>query len=332
MGETDFTRTTLASSSDDAYTARGMMHLAEWSREYERMVFPEESGDRIYLRHIHDFREIHIRKYRRKGFGKHGFSRAWRSFHEDIVSARGRYRQGSFGMFLSDDMLESCDFHARFIFLDEDLGVDRCVLGERSRTRQYIHERRQVFYADQMYSWYERSFLEVFLREKHVFDALFFGEYHGWEDSVHASEFAIECELSDKETLLQILFYEIMLFAEYTDRYREIEARSFFAYICGREIDRDTRRGKYESGVLERTSHALFALLDGSVGESDYIECGHAVADIELDIYLVSGEPVYGYGKYFREHKRYENNKMSPWTIWNIRTKKKKKYRKIMKG
>ncbi len=90
-----------------------------------------------------------------------------------------------------------------------------------------------------------------------------------------------------------------MLFAEYPDGDRQIETWSFLAYIRGREIDRDTCRWECESRILERTSDSFFALLDGCIRESDYVECGHTVADIELDVYLISGESIDGYREDF---------------------------------
>ncbi len=135
VSEANLARTTLASSAYYTHSTCRMVHFAKWPREYERMVFREESGDRIYLRYIDDFREIHIREYSGKGFRKHGFSGAWRSFHEDIVPTCSRYRQSPFGMLLSDYMLESCCLYARFILLYEDLWIDRRVFGERSRAR-----------------------------------------------------------------------------------------------------------------------------------------------------------------------------------------------------
>ena len=49
VSEANLARTTLSSSTYYTHPTCRMVHFAKWPREYERMVFGEESGDRVYL-------------------------------------------------------------------------------------------------------------------------------------------------------------------------------------------------------------------------------------------------------------------------------------------
>lgn len=127
MGETDFPWTTVPSSSDNTDSACGVMDLSKRPREYERIVFREESCNRVYLRYVDDLRKVHVGEDGRECFSKHRFSGARRSLHEDIMSSGGCNDEGSFGVLLSDDVLESRRFRAGFIFFYVDFRVDWCV-------------------------------------------------------------------------------------------------------------------------------------------------------------------------------------------------------------
>lgn len=107
VSEADLSGSRIASPSDDTDRTCCVMHLAKRTREYKRVIFGEESCNRVDLGRLDDFGEIHIREDSGERFREHGFPGSGRSFHEDIVPSGSRYHEGSLGVFLSDDMFES---------------------------------------------------------------------------------------------------------------------------------------------------------------------------------------------------------------------------------
>ena len=69
------------------------------------------------------------------------------------------------------------------------------------------------------------------------------------------------------------------------DRDRQVEAARLFRQFCRREIDRDPPLREIELRILQRGAHAIAALLDFGLGESDQIECGQASRQMDLDGY-----------------------------------------------
>lgn len=64
----------------------------------------------------------------------------------------------------------------------------------------------------------------------------------------------------------------------------EIKVVAFLAQVGRGEIDDDGLRGQVESAVLERRSHALAALANRDVGETDDLDLRQSVVDVDFDL------------------------------------------------
>lgn len=140
VSQANLSRSRIPSSSDDTDRTRRVVHFAKWSCENERMILGKESCNRVDFGGLHDFGEIHIRQDSGECFREHSFPRSGRSFHEDIVSSGRRNHEGSLGMFLPDDMLESRFGRLLSVAFNVFLRIHGDILGQRIGSSEDAHE------------------------------------------------------------------------------------------------------------------------------------------------------------------------------------------------
>ena len=83
---------------------------------------------------------------------------------------------------------------------------------------------------------------------------------------------------------------------------RQVERGTLLAQGGGREVDDHVARGHPFIRIFERRTDALFALLDGVVGQADQMKSQPAARDIDLDGHLHSVDAHDSSGMYTYKH------------------------------
>lgn len=130
------------------------------------------------------------------------------------------------------------------IFFDHILDIQMWSRNDLFYFGKHCDEIDKIFHWDNVDPRDQRSLCRIFFGEKNTSISLFFSENSRRKNRTHWAKNPVECELSDKEGMLQKCQTKIKIGAKNSNRDRQIEARSFFPDICWSEIDRDSRRRK----------------------------------------------------------------------------------------
>src|SRR5438552_925038 len=115
--------------------------------------------------------------------------------------------------------------------------------------------------------------------------------------AAHPAHPAIERKFAHQDVVAQFFFIQRTVGAENSQRHRQVESRTFFLYIRGREVDGDLCSRNIVAAVAQRRADALAALAHRRIGQADGVEVvfrGANAGDIDLNfddrrVYAVDG-------------------------------------------
>ena len=124
-------------------------------------------------------------------------------------------------------------------------------------------------------------------------------------DGQHAfdgAHLAGEREFADEAILLDIGKLHFGADGDHAERDGQIEARALFFHVGGREIDRGAPARPAVAAVADGGGDAVFALLDGDIGQPDDDDDGIAPRAVDLDLYFKCVHSVNGGRVNFCQH------------------------------
>ncbi len=254
----------------------------------------QHSRNAMYLRRLQRLFEGQRRQDRRNSLRQHCFARSRRPDHQDVVSARARDFQRTFGRHLPTHIFEVDRkvLHALEDLLRIEFHRHDAVSGiEQVDDLHHRLDRQHIDAAD-----YGR-FVCVRLRHDQVLHLFGPCRHRDRQRPTHRSHAPIERQLANQHVLRHVRLRQPAVCANDAERHREIESRSFLLQVGGGKINRDLARRNIVAAVLERRLHALSALLYGGIRETDGKELVIALCDSrDIDFHLdeVGIDPING--------------------------------------
>ena len=123
----------------------------------------------------------------------------------------------------------------------------------------------------------------VFSGDEDVFYAVLFrGECHG-EAALYAANASIKCDFAEHHGVFKPFNTYLIRGGEDADGNRQVKRGTGFSDVGRREVGSDAAGWKIETGVFNRCGNPVFALADGTIGQTDGAERGEPFGDIHLD-------------------------------------------------
>ena len=93
------------------------------------------------------------------------------------------------------------------------------------------------------------------------------------QDALDRPHAAGQSEFAEDDKLVELVRRQLLARGQHPQRDRQIEARPFFLYIGGREVDGRLAHRKFVAGVGERRGNAVLGFLDRRVRQADQRDC-----------------------------------------------------------
>src|SRR6202012_2902902 len=177
---------------------------------------------------------------------------ARRTDHEDVVAAAGGDLKRAFRNVLAADVAKVWHVLDRFFEQGARLNVERfgfhrAVCGGVEELANFNQRADRI----DIHSFDDCCFARVRRRHDEVADAGVFGGDGDGKHALDGAEDAVEAELADEDEVADVADGEAAVGAEDADGYGEIEARTLFLEVGGREIYGDGCGGEGEAGAFD---------------------------------------------------------------------------------
>ena len=266
MRQADLAGAGNAPSADQPDCGRGVAHGAERTFRHERLRGVYLTGYGVYLGGLDALGEGYLREYRGDTLCKHGFTRPWRSQHEQIVRAcrRDLYRRLRLGLPHNVRKIQQV---SAFAPLRDILLLRR----KPGSVPQELHYLGDVLHAVDLDTVGDGRLLGVSLREEYALCAVLRGGQHHRERSVDRRELAVKGQLPDENAVGQVGGDES---AQLHQRgyYRQVEHGAYLAHARRGEVHRDLPVKQFQLQMTQHRADARLALLHGDIRHSYDIE------------------------------------------------------------
>ena len=303
VAERNFSGPRHRAAADQARVADGVVRRTKRPRADQTARIFQHSCHAVNARGLDGFLERHRRQNRGNALGQHGFARAGRPDEQNVVAARAGHFERALRRHLPAHVAQ---VHGVLAGFRQHLRrVHRNGL-KRFRRVDQIDGLRQRFHREHFNAFDHGRFARIRFRHHHVLDAAFARSQRRRERAAHRPHAAIERKFAQKNMRVEHLSEERTLAADQAQRHRQIERRSFLAYVGGREIygDRLIRR-KIEAAISERGLNSLAAFFHRDVRQADDVEISLvARPDVHLDFDEIGINAEDCGAKCFEEHSK----------------------------
>jgi hypothetical protein len=107
------------------------------------------------------------------------------------------------------------------------------------------------------------------------------------EHAANAVDGTVERQFAEDHGIVDGPSVQLSRGGEQSERNGQVEGRACLADIGGREVDRDAVGRELEARVSNGGPHAIAALANGRVGQTDHGEVGEAERYVDLDMHRV---------------------------------------------
>src|SRR5271157_4212790 len=283
----------LAGSGDDAAADQsgvgdGVMRRAEGALGDEALCGVEDAGDGVNLGGFQRLIEGERGEDGGQALGQHGFARAGRADHENVMAAGGGHLEGALGRLLAAHVLE---VQGEVLQLAEQ-GLSGDAIG-LALNDAHDHGVEQLQHVEQRGGGKDVDALDdggfggVGSGQNQVGNAFFAGHNGHRQHSRNRAHAAVKAQFADQEKAAQVGRGQCAISAQDADGDGQIEAGAFLFQVGGGQVDGDVG-GRYQvTGVLNGGADAVAALAHRGVGQADGVEVvlvGDNAAVVHLDI------------------------------------------------
>jgi hypothetical protein len=140
------------------------------------------------------------------------------------------------------------------------------------RIVQRLHRFGQRRHREHLQTFHDRRFGSVHHGEQDARCARTSGGHGNRQHAARLVDRSVERQLAKENELGSVPPFDGSLRGENAERDRQIEGRAGLAHVGWRQIHRDAMRRELEAGISDRASHALPALADARVRQTDHRE------------------------------------------------------------
>ena len=264
-----------------------MVRRAKRPSGNERLV-TQRVGDAVNFCGLQGLIERERWENGRQPFGQHGFARAGRTDHDDVMPARRGYLDGPLRVLLALHFLK-VHFVARPL-PEYRIQVDRCRCDRRPVVEMLDDLLERLRRIDGKFLDHSRLF-GVFLRDIERADAGL-SRFHGnREHPTHLSDHPIQSQLPEEYRPFDPIERNEPGPTKQTDGNGKIQRRPFLLNVRRSEIDRDFLERKRQTVVIQGGLNAVAALLNAGIRQTDNGKRGQAAGKIKLHLHNISIDP-----------------------------------------
>jgi hypothetical protein len=275
MGEADLARPAARATADQRRDARGMMGVAERARGDEAAAM-QEPRERMDHRDLQRLGGRERRQQPRQAAREHRLAGARRADEKQVVAACRRDLERAPGPLLA--------LHVREVGeIDAARGRERRRRAETLHAPEVVHHGDEARRRDDLRRARPRGLGTALRRADDAAAGLRGGDRRG-QHARHRAQAAIEGELAHRREAREEAGIEDPARHHQRQRDRQVVVAALLVEVGGREVDGDAARGKREADRRQRGAHALAALRDGLVGQSDQQEGGQPAAEMDLHV------------------------------------------------
>jgi hypothetical protein len=226
----------------------------------------------VNLRQLQRGLEFERRQDGRQSLDEHRLAGAGRADEQDIMRACARHFERALDGVLAAHLPEvnvvvAVGREQLLLVHADGTGARACV---RAQSRDHLDRAAQGRDGVDLDAADDRRLSRVLFREDEARDARVARAQRDGERAAYGSHATVERKLADREHVGQALgLSEVAACAEYAERNGEVEARSLFAHVGGREVDGRLVEGEEECAVVDGGADALARLSHGEVGQAD---------------------------------------------------------------
>lgn len=264
--ERDFTRTRGRPAANEAGVGDRVMRRAIRPCRDQRCARGQMSGDGMNLGRFERFAERHVRQDGREPAREHRLTRTRRADHDDIVPAcRGDF-EGALRHLLPLHIGEVDGIMERG---GEDLvNVDR-ERRDRVAIFEELHSFLQRRHGIDIEPGRDCRLARILNGDDDPLFLLAQCAHRNRQDTMDRLQLSIEREFADENVIREIFAQDLPGRGENADRHRQVESRSLFLDVRGREVNSHFLIWVEEVGVTNRGGHALIRLTHRGIGQTD---------------------------------------------------------------
>ncbi len=266
-----------------------MVRRAERSLRDQARAGIEHAGHGVNLGGFERFFKRERGKDGGQPLGQHGFARAGRADHQNVVAAGGGHFEGALGGLLAAHIAE---VDGEVLELAEDLfgrNAEGFALNHADhRGVEQVDDVEQRGDGIDVDTFDNCRFSRVGSREDEIGNPFFAGQDSHRQHAGDGAHTAVEAELADQQEFAEVVVAQRAVGAQDADRDGKIEPRAFFFQVRGGEIDGDEGGRDQVAGVLNGRAHAVATLAHGCIGQAHGVEVvliadRTAVVDFHVD-------------------------------------------------
>ena len=284
-----------------------MVRRAERALRHQPRTRRKTAGDGVNTRRLQRFGEGQRRQNARQTACQHRLARTGRADHQQVMSAAGRHFQRPPCANLP---LHLCHIHRA---LDRRYHVAILPLllhGDGFAPLQVIHHLPQAARRIDPQSLNARHFLGVPFRQNNVHNPLLARADDHRQRAAHGVQRTIQRQFAQHQRPRQVHALQLPRRHQDADGNRQIERRAFLSLVGGREIHRQARNGHGKSAVDDGGAHAVAALLDRRIRQSDNLQRRHPRRRVDLHLHCESADAAQAVSQRSCKHER---STPSPW-------------------
>lgn len=232
------------------------------------------------LRRFERFGDRQRRQDRRQPACEHRLTRARSADHQYVVAPRCRNLQRPLGPRLSLDVGEILCITVRCL---RRCRCRRLRRGNRPLPAEKIHHLAERVRPDRLQPFDHSGFGRIFGRHDNAPEAVLPRPHRQRKHAPHGTQGTVEREFARQHRLPQHVVRNLLRRRQNPHGDRQIERRTLFAQVGGREVHHDLLHGHPQPGVAECGPDALLALSHRIVREADQEKTQSAPVAIDLD-------------------------------------------------
>lgn len=148
----------------------------------------------------------------------------------------------------------------------------------------------------------QSCFRRIAFRDEHPLESIGACNCGHRQNSARVTDDAVKREFANDKRALHGFRLEAAGKDDHAKRDGQVIGRTFLADGGRRKIDNDSMTGKMQTGILDRSLHALAAFLHGGIGQADDDDGGQAVGIIHFDFHDDAFESDHGAREYAGKH------------------------------
>ena len=263
-----------------SYCRHRVVRCSKGSGSNKPLVSPQQTCYRVYFGCFYRLLKGHIRQNRRYSLGKHTFSRAGRTYKQNVVHTCRRNFYGTLCLRLSFNLRKVGNLHSVFFIFNINSG---CF--QRLSAAQVVKKLIKIFYRIHIYALYHCRLVFIVVGYIYILKAFLLCLHCHWQNTVYTAYIARKRKLPYKHTVAYIR-HKLSAVFQQSHKYRQVVHRALLAYVCRCKINCYFSVGNFKAAVTQGRAYPVTGFLYRGVRQAHYVKARKAHCHISLYSYI----------------------------------------------